>query len=197
MKNVLFINGCVRGERSKTLRLAKSFLAEFEREQIVEVDLNGLKLAPLERESLDERDKNILKRNYDSPEFDLAKQFKKADLIVLAAPFWDGTFPAMVHVYLEKICVSGLTFALSETGYNGLCAANQAVFFTTRGGIYERGLAKEDERATGVLKTIFRMLGVDKLTTIAAEGLDIVGADVEAIISEAEAKAKQLAKTWK
>ncbi len=197
MKSVLFINGCVRGERSNTLRLAKSFLAEFERERIVEVDLNRLKLAPLERESLDERDKNISQRNYDSPEFELAKQFKNADFIVLAAPFWDGTFPAAVHIYLEKICVSGLTFELSETGYNGLCAAKQAVFFTTRGGIYECGPAKEDEHATGVLKTVFKMLGVETLTTIAAEGLDIIGADVETLVGEAEARAKKLAKAWK
>ncbi len=195
MKNILFINGCIRGEKSNTLRLAKSFLAEFEQGQITEVDLNELNLAPLNRESLNKRDSDISALNYDSPEFLLAKQFKNADLIVLAAPFWEGTFPALMHVYLENICVSGLTFELHRTGYTGLCKAKDAVFFTTRGGIYESGPAKEDEHATGVLKTVFTMLGIENLTALSAEGLDIRGAEVETIIKEAEAKAKKLAET--
>ncbi len=195
MKNILFINGCIRGGKSSTLRLAKSFLAEFEQEQITEVALNELKLSPLDRESLNKRDKDISQNNYDSPEFYFAKQFKNADLIVLAAPFWEGTFPALVHVYLENICVSGLTFELHRTGYKGLCKAREAVFFTTRGGIYEQGPAKEDEHATGVLKTVFTMLGIEGLTTVSAEGLDIRGAEVETIIKEAEVKAKKLAET--
>ncbi len=194
MKNILFINGCIRGERSNTLRLAKSFLAELSPEQITEVDLNTLNLAPLNRESLNKRDNDISQSNYDLPEFNLAKQFKNADLIVLAAPFWEGTFPSLVHVYLENICVSGLTFELHRTGYTGLCKAKQAVFFTTRGGIYESGSAKEDEHAIGVLKTVFAMLGIENLTAVSAEGLDIRGADVETLIREAEAKAKSLAK---
>ncbi len=194
MKSVLFINGCIRGESSNTLRVAKSFLAEFEVEQITEVDLNELNLSPLNRESLNKRDNDISQNNYDSPEFRLARQFKNADLIVLAAPFWEGTFPALVHVYLENVCVSGLTFELHRTGYTGLCKAKQAVFFTTRGGIYEQGPAKEDEHATGVLKTVFTMLGIENLSTVSAEGLDIRGADTEAIVKEAEVKAKRLAK---
>ncbi len=197
MKNILFINGCIRGERSNTLRLAKSFLAEFEQEKITEVDLNDLKLLPLDRESLDKRNKDIEALNYDLPDFRLAKQFKNADLIVLAAPFWEGSFPAMVHVYLENVCVSGLTFELHRTGYTGLCTAKEAVFFTTRGGIYESGPAKEDEHATGILKTVFRMLGIEKLTTVYAEGLDIRGADTEAIMRKAEDNAKSLAEVWK
>ncbi len=189
MKNILFINGCIRMEKSNTLRLAKSFLSEFSKERTQEVDLNALKLVPLDRESLEKRDKEISNQNFDNPDFELAKQFKEADMIVLAAPFWEGTFPAMVHTYLEHICITGLTFTLTADGYKGLCRAKEAVFFTTRGGIYEYGPAKSDEHAIGVLKTIFKMLGIEKLTTIAAEGLDIKDFDCDGAMKTATKKA--------
>lgn len=38
------------------------------------------------------------------------------------------------------------------------------------------------------------MLGCDDFSFVAAEGLDIIGMNVEALVSEAEARAKKLAK---
>ncbi len=172
-------------EKSNTLLLSKAFLSAFDKENIEEVDLNALKLIPLDNESLKKREKEISEQSFDNPDFELAKQFKEADMIVLAAPFWEGTFPATVHTYLEHICVTGLTFTLTDMGYKGLCKAKEAVFFTTRGGIYEHGPAKEDEHATGVLKTIFKMLGIEKLTAVSAEGLDIQGFDCEGAMKRA------------
>lgn len=196
MKKLLFINGCVREQNSRTLKLANSFLnyflechPEYELEQVV---LNNLGLKPLDCEMLEQRDKAIVAHSTD--EFELACNFKSADILVIAAPFWEGTFPAAVHTYIEHICVSELTFSLSENGYTGLCKAEKAVFITTRGGIYEEGPAMCDNHASNFLKSVLGMLGIGEVITVAAEGLDIFGVDVESKLQEAKQKLLSLAR---
>ena len=41
------------------------------------------------------------------PRFRYAHQFKNADRIVIAAPFWDLSFPALLKVYIENVSVQG------------------------------------------------------------------------------------------
>ena len=40
--------------------------------------------------------------------FDLAKQFAEADEVIIAAPFWDLSFPAALKQYFEQINVLGI-----------------------------------------------------------------------------------------
>lgn len=54
--------------------------------------------------------------DYRDPLFRYAKQFAQAADIVVAAPYWDLSFPAILKVYLEQICVTGLTFQYTPEG---------------------------------------------------------------------------------
>ena len=192
---LLFINGCVRGECSRTLALAQHFIRSYREKHpettVQTADLNALRLYPMFEDTLRCRDAAI--GHWDGPMFAPAREFRDADMIVLAAPFWEGTFPSAVHTYLEHICVTGLTFDCTEKGYVGLCHAKKAVFVTTRGGIYESGPSAQDDHAEEYLGSILHMLGIPELHTLAAEGLDIAGADTEAILSSARQKAENLA----
>ncbi len=191
---ILFVNGCIRGESSRTLALAHCFLDAYTAAHpsctLETADLNEMRLLPLFGDTLRARESA---ESWDDAEFAPARAFRDAGLIVLAAPFWEGTFPAAVHAYLEHICVTGLTFACTAQGYTGLCRAKQAVYITTRGGIYESGEAAGDNHAPAYLASIFRMLGIPELHMLAAEGLDILGADVEGILSAAKENAIRLA----
>lgn len=51
----------------------------------------------------------------------LAEQFAQADEIVVAAPYWDLSFPSILKVYLERVCVTGITFHYVENREEGLC----------------------------------------------------------------------------
>lgn len=188
MKTVLFIDACVRGGQSRTRRLADVFLKELcsvrNDLQIETVNLNERGLMPLNERTLREREESS--SDFGNPVFKEARQFKEADFLVIAAPFWEGTFPAALHTYLEHVCVTGLTFSVSDTGYKGHCRAERAVFITTRGGIYESGEAVKDNHAPGFLSTVLTMLGVPQLYVEAAEGLDIIGCDVERELRQAE-----------
>lgn len=196
---LLCVNGCIRGKASRTWGLTQGFLAQLQERApnlVCEVvDLNALKLAPLYEDTLAAREMAFA-NGTGNPSLELARQFQEADYIVLAAPFWEGTFPAALHTYLEHICVTGLTFSLSAEGYQGLCRAQRAVFITTRGGIYESGPAQKDNHAPAFLTTVLTMLGIPRLDVVAAEGLDIWGFDAEGALAKARTELEKLADTF-
>ena len=111
-------------------------------------------------------------------------------MVVMAAPFWDLNFPALLKIYIENISVDGITFTSTAEGLKGLCKAENLVYFTTRGGIY-----KDDplETADHYLSSFVPFFGFGKYTSIAADGMDIVGYDSECSLNEAKEKARKLA----
>ena len=67
--------------------------------------------------------------------FCYARQFADADTVVIAAPYWDLLFPAVLRIYLENITVCGITFRYSEKGIpESLCNAEKLCYVTTSGG---------------------------------------------------------------
>ena len=159
MKNILLIDSCVRGDASRTLALARQWLAEEEPEaQVEHLRLYDLDLTPLPLEEVEER-----------RDTGLAERFARADEIVVAAPYWDLSFPAILKVYLERICVSGITFRYVGPRAEGLCRAKRAVYISTAGGfIGQRHLGEDYVRA------VFRELfGIPDFLTVRREGLDL------------------------
>jgi FMN-dependent NADH-azoreductase len=130
--SILFINACVR-ENSRTLVLAKSILKDMSGE-ITELNLNLENITPLNRELLEKRESLIHNGNTNDPMFRYAKKFSEADEIVIAAPFWDLSFPAILKAYIEQITVSGITFDYINGRPFGLCKAKRLTYVTTSGG---------------------------------------------------------------
>lgn len=130
--SVLFINACVR-ENSRTLVIAKSILGEMS-EDITELNLNCQSIVPLNRELLEKRENLISDGKLDDEMFCYARQFANADKIVIAAPFWDLSFPAILKTYMEQITVSGITFEYVNGRPSGLCKAESLIYVTTSGG---------------------------------------------------------------
>jgi FMN-dependent NADH-azoreductase len=194
MKKVLFINCSIRDDHeSRTTTLAKAFMESLDSNyEITELTLKNLNLKPLVGEFFEERQALLEQGNFDHPRFDYAKQFQQADLIVVAAPFWDLSFPALFKIYIENVSLDGITFGASEDGLVGLCKASDLVYLTTRGGIY-----KDDpmESALPQVENLCKFFGIDAFHAIAADGMDIVGYDAETSLKEACEQASQLAKS--
>ncbi|MEG0703539.1 MAG: NAD(P)H-dependent oxidoreductase, partial [Christensenella sp.] len=106
MESTLFINACVREKQSRTLKLCEHYLARFERVDVL--DLSTLNLQPLNAETLKQRE--------DGENQELAKQFSQAESIVIGAPYWDLSFPAMLKIYLEQIMIKDITFSYGDRG---------------------------------------------------------------------------------
>ena len=180
---ILFINACVRKE-SRTFKLATELLAGLNGE-IQTVCLEELDLRPLNEE-------RIIKRLTNKEEQVLAKQFADSDIIVIASPMWDLSFPALLKLYVENISIGGVTFKYTEKGIVGLCKAKKLYYVSTSGGTFVPNFGFE------YIKSISNiMYGIEEVKLFFAEGLDIWGNDVDTIIQEATKKIEQNIKTSK
>ena len=194
MKKVLFVNGCIRGAQSRSLRLAQRLVSQIPDAEIEVLALPSLHLTPCNAADIVERDALSAAGAFDLPFFALANQFRQADAVVLACPFWDMSVPSMVRNYLERVCVTGLTFHYTPEGRPvGDCAMQRFVYVTTRGGYVDDSDPVLIDHASSYLNSLCRLLSSGRFDTLAAQGMDIVGNDPEALLAQAEAEADRLA----
>lgn len=176
----LFVNACVRPE-SRTLVLARRVL-ERVGGPVEEVNLEREGILPLDRARLAERDALARRGEWNAPIFRHARQFAAAGQIVVAAPYWDLMFPALLKNYVEAVTVCGLTFRYTPDGRpEGLCRARRLVYVTTAGG----PTAGADFGYDYLRALASAFYGIPDVRSFRAEGLDILGADTAAILSAA------------
>ena len=147
--------------------------------EITEVNLYKENLMPLDLKGLEKRNQD----DYSDEEFNHAKHFRDSDIIVIAAPFWDLSFPSVLKIYLENITVSGITFEYSEQGRPVTkCNAKKLYYITTSGGyIGENNFGFDYVKALAE-----NFFGIADVQFFSAEGLDIFGADVKKIMMDAK-----------
>lgn len=173
----LYINSCIRSE-SRTDRLARAVLKKMG--EFTELYLPDADLSPLNRETLSRRTALLAAKQFDDPMFDLAHQFADAEKIVIAAPFWDGGFPALLKVYLETIYAIGIVTDYAPDGTPvGMCRAEKLIYVTTAGGSYIPDFSYDYIRAL-----CGRYFGIPAFRLVMAEMLDIEGNDAEQILSD-------------
>ena len=179
---ILFINACVRSD-SRTRRLAGAVLEKLGGEY-EELTLEDVSFPVTDEEFLRRRDAVIAEERFDDPVCDLARQFAAADRIVIAAPYWDLSFPASLKQYVEHINVLGVTFIYTPEGTpKGLCKASDLYYVTTAGGCYV-----PEEFGFGYIRSLAQnFYGIQDVRLVQAVGLDIDGADERSIMKAAEA----------
>lgn len=177
--SILFINACVR-KNSRTLVLAKSVMADMAGE-ITEVNLDAEGIEPLGGELLERREALVAAGKLDDPMFSYAWQFARADEVVIAAPFWDLSFPAKLKTYFERISVSGITFEYVSGRPVGLCNAKKLTYVTTSGGpIFE------DFGYTYVKALAKSFYGIAKTEAVRAMNLDVEMISAEELFTRAK-----------
>ncbi len=138
---ILYVNACVRSE-SRTDRIARVLLGRLGGKQ-EEVRLSEDTPEPLSAKRLARRTALIERGDYADPMFRYARQFQRADTIVIAAPYWDLSFPAVLRTYLENVYVTGLVSEYTPEGIpHGLCRARKLWYVTTAGGPYVDALLR-------------------------------------------------------
>jgi FMN-dependent NADH-azoreductase len=189
MAKLLYVKANPKSDQeSRTFRLSETFINAYREanpgDQIITHDLYAEDVRPITadqlRARLDPKDESL--RSH--PVYQYAYEFKESDKIVIAAPMWNLSFPAILKCYLDYIMAVGITFQYTEKGPVGLCQGKKAVHIVTRGGMYSEGPASAYEMGDKYLRGLFGFLGISDFTTIAAEMLDVVGADVEGEIAK-------------
>ena len=117
----------------------------------------------------------------DKEEQDTLKAYD-ADVIVVAAPYWDLSFPSILKVFFEHINVLKLVFDYSDKGeIVSLCKAKKLYYITTKGGFGPDDFGFRYIEALS--KTFY---GIKDIALIKAESLDIYGNNVEDILAKAK-----------
>ena len=190
---VLFVNACMRGEKSRTLELCRDYLeklqAVYPQAEIEEVDLTTLDIQVQDGAFIERRDAFLRAGDFSDEMFDLAKQLIAADHVVIGAPYWDLSFPAKLKMYLERCSVDKLTFIYNEQGVpEGQCRAESLTYITTAGG-FIGDLNFGFDYVKGLGSVLF---GIKKFHFAAADGIDMVGIDINAKLEEAKAKLSEI-----
>lgn len=191
---LLIVNGCIsqRGEDSRTGKLLSAYVKAFctahpeaETETVTPEMLLALK--PFDPAMLDERDALAAVGAWEAPVFDLARQFRRADAVVVAAPFWDLSFPAALRTYIEYISANGLTYHYEADGCHGDCQAAGLAYLTSGGDV-------EREDSLGVLywRQLCAMFGIGKFDYVFAGGLDLDPAKTPDLVAAAADLAAKL-----
>lgn len=193
---LLFVDCCIsqRGKDSRTRRLADAFLVAFrEKWQGADVETVApetlLALKPFDVEMLNQRDALASVGAWDAPVFALARQFRAADAIAVAAPFWDMSFPAALRTYIEYVSANGLTYHYDENGCHGDCKARRLVYLTSGGDV-------EREDSVGVVywRQLTAMFGIPRFDYVFAGGLDALAQQEAELLEGACVLAGQLAR---
>lgn len=194
--NLLFVDACPRGsEISRTHKLCRAFLDELKRASpratVTTVALREKALAPLTEDDITLRERLLDAKAYNHPMLALAREFAEADAVLIGAPHWDLSFPAALKIYIERIFARDICFRYENNLPVGLCKARRAAYLCTAGGP-----VPSDVWGAGYVQAAMNMLGVTRFDAIHAENLDVYGADVPAILSEAEDRVRALARSF-
>ena len=189
---ILYVNATVRPD-SRTKRIARYLLDRIPADKKI-LNLGEEDIRPLNNEVLEFRTQLIAGKEYDNGIFHYAKDYAEADMIIIVAPYWDLSFPALLKNYIEAINVNGLVFRYTDDGkVEGLCNAKKLIYITTSGG-----KIISDEYGFGYIKELAQKFhGIKDVEYIKAEGLDIEGAKVEEILQKAEKSADKIIEDYK
>jgi len=182
MDKILLINACIRPE-SRTLILAKRLLSKLPGD-VEEVNLQREAIPALNEASLKYRQDLLAAGKFEDPMLRYARQFKEADILVIAAPYYDLSFPSSLKNYLEAVACVGLTFYYDENEIaQTRTRARKLYYVSTGGGELKKQFGFEYVKAlVGEFYHIFDVQG------FFAEKLDLLGSEPEVIMEKALAE---------
>lgn len=191
MKNLVYINACMRAG-SRTRRIATPIVEELRKRYNVEtVDLTKNLYPVADNYTLEDRNQGIVPPEHVA----LANKIAAADRIVIAAPFWDMSFPGALKVFFENMSLFGVTFDSNDKECYGLCKAEKVMYITTRGMNINTG--DPLEQATPYIKALSHLWGWGDLTVISAQNMDYsTPEEIEERVSKAIGEGLEICKTF-
>lgn len=191
MKKLIFIDACMRAG-SRTKRIASPIIEELGKRYSVEtVDLTKNIYPVADNCTLEYRNQGVIPEEH----VDLAKRIAAADRIVIAAPFWDMSFPSALKVFFENMSLFGITFDTNDKECYGLCKAEKVMYITSRGMNISTG--DPLEQATPYIKALSHLWGWGELTVVAAQNMDYISAEeIEERIKTAVAESMEICKEF-
>jgi len=204
MKKLLHLIASPREEQSRTLQVSEAFLEHFKQKRpdwvIDELNLSKETLPQLSMKRVD--GKYVLLGGKDLYG-DLKEAWKEilqhidrflsADYYLISTPMWNFHIPYMLKHYIDIIVQPKYLFRYTEEGRTeGLAKNKKMIVITSRGGSYTSPVSKDFDHQEPYLRTIFGFVGIEDITFLKAEPMDMGDELQKQKLSEAIEKAKQL-----
>ena len=192
MKKLVVIDACIRGEESRTRRIAEPVIkALAKRYEITRFDLTKMDIAPLTPATYAER----MAGNVPAWAVEAAKEMAEADRILVAAPFWDMSFPAVVKVFFEHTSLFDITFTDNGRTCVGKCKCEKVMYVTTRGMNIPTGDARD--QGSSYLQALSQLWDLGIILTVAAWNMDYgTPEEIEERLENAKRFGLRLAETF-
>jgi FMN-dependent NADH-azoreductase len=128
----------------------------------------------------------------------LSDQFAASDKIIFVAPMWNFGYPPMVKAYIDAVVQPGKTFQYTAQGPLPLLKGKKALILETTGNRYTGKPRAAYEHSSSHLMAVLGFVGIDDVSFISAEGLDLTPEKEkrDEIIAEATNRAVALAATF-
>ncbi|MEZ5559956.1 MAG: NAD(P)H-dependent oxidoreductase [Pseudomonadales bacterium] len=97
----------------------------------------------------------------------LVAELKAADLVVLGAPIYNFSIPAVLKGWIDLVARARETFRYTEQGPEGLLKGKRAVLIIASGGTR---VGSAGDFASDYLRHLLAFMGIEDVTTVAADG---------------------------
>lgn len=193
MNNILFIKSSLNGEQGNSTTLAQTLVSNLvatAEVNVVERDLakQGLEhLTQIEMAAwmtpANERNSAQVKLTHISDS--LIEELTASDTLVIAMPMYNFGVPSTFKAWVDRVARAGVTFRYTENGPVGLLKNKKVIIVAARGGIHA-GTVSDSQ--TQYLTSFFNFLGLDDITFIYAEGLNMPGNEERYAAAQSEIK---------
>ena len=179
-------------EESRTRKIARPLIEDLgKRYEIETISLDGAGFPAVDGKILQDRDHGIVPEEF----ADMARRIAAADRIVIAAPFWDMSFPSELKVFFENMSLFHITFDSDDSHCYGLCRCKRVLYITTRGMNIHTG--DPLEQATPYIKALSHLWGLGEVITVSAENMDYsTEAEIDRKIADAVTTGLDISRTF-
>lgn len=191
MKKLIYINACMRDE-SRTHRIAAPIIEELGKKYDIEtVDLSNSPYLAINKESLQKRQNMQVADEIVA----LSRRIAAADKMVIAAPFWDMSFPSALKVFFENVSLFNISFGVEGNTLKGLGKCTDVVYITTRGMDISTG--DPLEQGTPYIKALAFLWGLGNVHVVAAQNMDFgTPEEIDARIDKAVAEGLEIVRKF-
>jgi FMN-dependent NADH-azoreductase len=104
----------------------------------------------------------------------LIDEIKQADTLVIGAPVYNFSVPAVLKAWIDQVCRIGVTFKYTPDGPVGLLSGKRVIIVIASGGT---PVGSDIDYASGYLKHIMGFIGIIDVSILSADALGLDAED--------------------
>ena len=158
-----------------------------EKHNVTEISLYDMEFAPYNKKEFDKKNQGI----YDPRYLQYSKMIANSDGLIIAAPFWDMSFPGQLKIFLEGVSLFDVMFVSDDKRCHGIAKCPFMTLITTRG--MNISIGDKLEQGTPYLKALCWLWGIKDFYCIDGKNFDYINqTQIEEEITKAIEKGVKL-----